>query len=191
MYRALLIVALLLPVGACASAQAKAPLESVPLDVPPAPPRVINPAPVEPPPIPLVEDLPPPSPSPTVPARPRPPRDSSRTEPKGDSRPDTPEPEPAAQPAPTPVAPLRTNSAAAGPEAERQIRDTINRANRLLETVDARSLSDDRKATYDSAKDSILRAEEALKTSNMVLARSLAERAEAFAKLVSGRQIPD
>jgi hypothetical protein len=126
-----------------------------------------------------------------VPARPRPPRDSSRTEPKGDSRPDTPEPEPAAQPAPTPVAPLRTNSAAAGPEAERQIRDTINRANRLLETVDARSLSDDRKATYDSAKDSILRAEEALKTSNMVLARSLAERAETFAKLVSGRQIPD
>jgi hypothetical protein len=192
MYRALLIVALLLPVGACASAQAKAPRESAPLDVPPAPPRVIDPAPVEPPAIPLVEDLPPPSPSPTAPARPRPPsRDTTRAEPKADARPDTPEPEPAAQPGPTLVAPLRTNTAATGPDAERQIRETINRAGRLLETVDARGLSDDRKATYDSAKDSILRAEEALKTSNMVLARSLADRAETFAKLVSGRQIPD
>ncbi len=54
-----------------------------------------------------------------------------------------------------------------------------------------RGLSDDRKATYESAKDSIARAEEALKTSNMVLARPLAERAETYAKLVSGRQIPD
>ena len=186
-----MIVALLLPVGACASAQAKAPLESVPLEVPPVPPRVIDPAPVEPPPIPLVEDLPPPSPSPTVPARPRPPRDSSRTEPKGDARPDTPEPEPPAAPAPPLVAPLRTNTAATGPEAERQIRDTISRARSLLETVDARGLSADRKATYDSAKDSIARAEDALKASNMVLARSLADRAETFAKLVSGRQIPD
>ena len=94
-------------------------------------------------------------------------------------------------PAPPLQAPLRTQAAASGPEAERQIRDTINRANKLLETVDARGLSDDRKATYDSAKDSILRAEDALKASNMVLARSLAERAETFAKLVSGRQIPD
>jgi hypothetical protein len=191
MYRALLIAGLLLPVGACASAQAKAPLESVPLEVPPVPPRVIDPAPVEPPAIPLVEDLPPPSPSPTAPVRPRPPRDTSRTEPKGDTRPDTPEPEPASQPAPPLVGPLRTNTAATGPEGERQIRETINRANRLLETVDARGLSEDRKATYDSAKDSIARAEEALKSSNMVLARSYAERAETFARLVSGRQIPD
>jgi hypothetical protein len=189
MYRTLLIVALLLPVGACAAAQAKAPLESVPLEVPPVPPRVIDPAPVEPPPIPLVEDLPAPTPSMTTPTRPRPPRDANRSEPKNDARPDTPEPEPA--PAPTLVAPLRTGPSPTGPEAERQIRDTINRAHRLLETVDVRGLSDDRKATYDSAKDSIARAEEALKTSNMVLARSLAERAETFAKLVSGRQIPD
>jgi hypothetical protein len=190
MYRALLIVALLLPVGACASAQAKAPLESAPLEVPPVPPRVIDPAPVEPPPIPLVEDIPPPTPSATAPARPRPPRDANRPEPKTDARPDTPEPEPVV-PAPPLQAPLRTQAAASGPEAERQVRDTINRANKLLETVDARGLGDDRKATYDSAKDSILRAEDALKASNMVLARSLAERAETFAKLVSGRQIPD
>jgi hypothetical protein len=191
MYRALLIVALLLPVGACASAQAKAPLESEPLDVPPVPPRVIDPAPVEPPPIPPVEDLPAPTPSTATPTRPRPPRDPNRVEPKNDSRPDTPEPEPAPQPAPPLPAPLRTGTAATGPEAERQIRETLGRANRLLETVDVRGLSDDRKATYESAKDSLARAEEALKTSNMVLARQLADRAETYAKLVSGRQIPD
>jgi len=137
-----------------------------------------------------VEDIPPPTPSATAPTRPRPPRDANRTEPKTDARPDTPEPEPVVPPPPL-QAPLRTGTAASGPEAERQVRDTINRANKLLETVDARGLGDDRKATYDSAKDSILRAEDALKASNMVLARSLAERAETFAKLVSGRQIPD
>ena len=191
MYRAFLIVALLLPVGACASAQAKTQLESVALDVPQVPPRVIDPAPVEPPPIPLVEDLPPPTPSAAAPARPRPPRDASRVEPKPDPRVDTPEPEPTPPPAPTPVAPLRTGPVPNGPEAERQIRDTLNRATKLLETVDARVLSNDSKATYDSARDSIVRAEEALKALNMVLARSLADRAETYAKLVSGRQLPD
>jgi hypothetical protein len=190
MYRAILIAALLLPVGACASTQVAAPLESMPLDVPPVPPRVIDPAPVEPPPIPPVEDLPAPTPSTAVPTRPKPPRDANRTEPKSEARPDTPEPEPASQPPPL-VAPLRTGTAATGPEGERQIRDTLGRATRLLETVDVRGLSDDRKAAYDSAKDSIARAEDALKTSNFVLARSLAERAENFAKLLSGRQVPD
>ena len=40
-----LIVLLLLPAAACASAQAKAPVESVSLDVPVVPPRVIDPVP--------------------------------------------------------------------------------------------------------------------------------------------------
>jgi outer membrane biosynthesis protein TonB len=189
MYRALLVVAVLLPVGACASAQAKAPVEPVALEVPPVPPRVIDPAPVEPPPIPPVADLTVPTPAPT-PAKPRPPvRDTTRTEPKTEAKPETPEPEPVSQPAP--VAPLRTGTSANGPEAERQIRDTLSRASKLLETVDPRGLSGDRKAAYDGAKDSITRADEALKASNVVLARSLAERAEKLAQLLTGRQIPD
>jgi outer membrane biosynthesis protein TonB len=189
MYRALLIVGLLLPVGACASAQAKAPVESVALEVPPVPPRVIDPAPVEPLPVPPVEDLTVPTPSP-APAKPRPQaRDTARTEPKPEAKPETPEPEPVTQPAP--VAPLRTGASGNGPEAERQIRDTLTRATRLLETVDVRVLSDDRKAALEGARESIARAHEALKASNVVLARSLADRAENIAKLLSGRQIPD
>ena len=47
MHRRLLIVAMLLPLAACASAQAKAPVEIVSLDVPAVPPRVIEPVPIE------------------------------------------------------------------------------------------------------------------------------------------------
>jgi outer membrane biosynthesis protein TonB len=187
MYRAFLIVALLLPVGACASAQAKAPVEPVALEVPPVPPRLIDPAPVEPPPIPPVEDLTVPTPSP-APTKPRPQaRDTTRAEPKTEAKPDVVEPEAAP---PAPVAPLRTGPLANGPEADRQIRDTLGRANKLLEGVDVRLLSEDRRATYDSAKDSIRRADEALKASNVVLARSWAERAMNFAELLR-RQNPD
>jgi hypothetical protein len=187
MIRLLPLLALLLPLCACASAQARAPVESVALEVPPVPPRQIHPAPVDPPTIPLVEDLlvPPPSPAP---AKPRPPvRDTTRTEPRAEAKPEAVEPEPAPEPAPPPVAPLRTGTAANGPEAERQIREMLDRASRLLETVDLRGMSDDRRAAFDSAKDSITRAQEALKASNVVLARSLAERAENFAKLLGGR----
>ena len=189
MYRALIVLALLLPVGACASAQAKAPLESVSLEVPPVPPRVIDPPPIEPPAIPLVEDLAAPTASSPTPPKPRPQaRDLSRTEPKAEVKPETPDPEPV--PPPPPVGPLRTGTSANGPEAERQIRETLGRAKRLLETVDLRGLSEDRKAAYDSAKDSMTRADEALKANNVVLARSLAERAENFAKLLISRQLP-
>jgi hypothetical protein len=188
MYRALLILALL-PVAACASAQAKAPVETVSLDVPPVPPRVIDPVPVQPPPIPPVDDLAAPEPSPT-PAKPRPSgRDPGRTEPKIEAKPE-PEPEPVAPP-PAPVPPLRTGTAANGPEAERQIRDSLGKTKALLEGLDPRGWSDDRKAALESARDSLTRAEEALKASNVVLARSLAERAENFAKLLTGREIPD
>jgi hypothetical protein len=129
---------------------------------------VIDPAPVEPPPIPRGGRAPADAIGDGAGARG--PADANRTEPKTDARPDTPEPEPSCRPRRFRLPFGRGR--ASGPEAERQVRDTINRANKLLETVDARGLGDDRKATHDSAKDSILRAEDALKASNMVLARS-------------------
>ena len=187
MIRALPLLAMLVPLCACASAQARAPVESVALEVPPVPPRQIHPAPVDLPTIPLVEDLlmPPPSPAP---AKPRPPvRETTRTEPRAETKPEVVEPEPIPVPPPPPVAPLRTVTAANGPETERQIREVLDRATRLLETVDLRGMSDDRRAAFESAKDSITRAQEALKAFNVVLARSLAERAENFAKLLVGR----
>ena len=50
------------PAAACASAQAKAPVEPCRSMVPPPPPRVIEPVPIEPPPIPPVAELPTPAP---------------------------------------------------------------------------------------------------------------------------------
>jgi hypothetical protein len=188
MHRALLLTVLLLPAAGCASAQAKPATEPAALEVPPVPPRLIDSVPLPPPTSTApVEQLPASTPPPVT-QKPRPPA-RDRTEAKPDAKPDVPaEPDPAsAPPPPAPVPPLRTGASANGPEADRQIREIINRANRLLEGVARTSLSEDRKANYDSAKDSIDRAEEALRASNFVLARSAAERAENIAKRLTGR----
>jgi hypothetical protein len=188
MYRALILAAFLLPAAACASAQAKAPVEPAPLDVPQVPPRVIDATPLpEPTDIPPVEELPSTAANP-APPRPRPaPRAPAET-PKPETKPETaPDTDASSAPPPTPVPPLRPGTSANGPEAERQIREILVRAKSLLEGVDRNSLSDERKANYDSARDSIKNAEDFLKASNWVLARSVAERAEKIAKLLSGR----
>jgi hypothetical protein len=184
--RALLLSVLLLPAAACASAQAKPALDPVALEVPPAPPRVIDAVPLPPPTtITPVEELPASAPAP-APAKPRAqPRD--RVEAKPEAKPEVPaEPDPGTPP-PAPVPPLRTGTSANGPEADKQIREIIGRANRLLEGVDRNALSDDGKANYDQAKDSVNRAEAALRVSNFVLARQVAERAENIAKRLTGR----
>lgn len=188
MYRALILSALLVPAAACASAQAKAPAEPAPLEVPQAPPRVIDAIPLpEPADIPPVEELPSAATNP-APPRPKPqPRDRGEA-PKPEAKPETPtDVEPSTAPPAAPVPPLRTGASANGPEAERQIREILVRAKGLLEGVDRNSLSDERKANYDSARDSIKNAEDFIKASNWVLARSVAERAEKIARLLSGR----
>jgi hypothetical protein len=188
MYRALILTLVLLPVGACASAQARAPVEPVALEVPPVPPRVIDTVPLpEPTAIPLVEELPASAP-PATPPRARTPATRERGEPKPEAKPEPPDPDPVVQgPPPQPVPPLRTGSN--GPEAERQILDILARANQLLDGVDRGVLSEDGKANYDSAKDSIQRAREAIRGSNWVLASRMAERAENIAKRLGGREI--
>ena len=188
MHRALILTLLLLPAGGCASTQARAPVEPVTLDVPPVPPRVIDTVPLpEPPAIPLVEELPESVPVVTPPrTRPSPPRE--RGEPQPEVKPELQaDPDPVVPvPPPAPVPPLRTGSSA-GPEADRQIKEILARAGQLLDGVDRNVLNDDGKANYDSAKDSIRRAQEALKGSNWVLARGMAESAENIAKRLGGR----
>ena len=180
----------LLPAAACASAQAKAkvPVEPAALEVPPVPPRVIEPLPSAELPLPPVENLPTAEAPPPVRTRPQS-RERGTEPPKPEAKPAETPAEPAATPAPagSPVPPLRTPGAADGPEAERQVRDIIGRANKILETVDYGALSQDRRANYDGAKNFIKQAEENLKISNWVLAKSLAERAESLAKLLAGR----
>jgi len=186
MHRALVLFMLTVPAGACASAQAKAVVEPVSLDVPAAPPRVVEPVAIDPPPPPAVEE-PPHAPAAPVTTRPRAQQPRDRTgDPRPDPKPD-PEPDPVVPVAP-PVPPLRTGPPSANTdETRRQISDTILRARQLLDPMDTTRLSGDRMANYESAKDSILRAEAALKLPNLVLAKQLAEKAENIARQLSSR----
>lgn len=191
MMKALLVVIAVAGCGAgCASVQAGSPAERPNLDVPPVPPRVVEAMPVPTPPPEPVEDLPPVTSAPprSRPASPAPPREAVRTE----SRPaETPAAEaavPAAAPAPVPPAPqLRTPATADGAEAARQVHDVIERAKRMLGSIDYRRLTSERRSQYDSARLMVTQAEDAVKASNFEFARNLAEKAERLATELKGR----
>jgi hypothetical protein len=170
----------------CANKVVQAVEDHPALAVPPVPPRAIEPAPLPeaPPAEPVVEPPPPPATT-TKPARSRP----------ATEKPATPPVEPpvdtsaaAAPPSPPPVPPLRTATTPSGPEAQKQVRDILERAATILAKVDYQKLSDDRRANYNSAKNYMQQADEALKKEDVTLARSFADRAENIAKqLESGR----
>src|SRR5689334_6911118 len=177
----------LLAAGCSVPLKAKAPVERPALDVPPPPPRVIEPAPIPDPPPEPVPDLPP-APAPTKPARPAAPRPNT-AESKPETKPDTP-PAEATAPAPTPppsVPQLRTPQTADGSEAEKNVRSTLDRAKGVLNSVPFNSLSNERKKGYNDAKAFIQAAEEALTKNNYVFAQSLATKAENLAHELSGR----
>ena len=173
---------------ACASSRAHTPAQQPPLDVPAPPPRHIEPLPSEPPAeIEPVADLPPP-PTTTAKARQQPARDVPK-ETKPEPKPETPaivETPPAVNPTPSNPAPqIRTPGDAS--EAARQVRDILDRANRALNSIDYGPLSLQRKESYDTAKRFIQQAEDAIKASNFVYARFLADKADILAKELQGR----
>jgi hypothetical protein len=174
----------------CMTTRAQAPIERPALEVPPAPPRVIEQAPppeVLPQPQP-VEDLPPPPAIPTPPRRsPREngSREAQKPEPKADALPAVTEPQVAAAPAqPAPV--LRTPATADAAASERQIRDTLGRAQAGLNNVNYQQLSQARKKAYDEAKDFITSAEGAIKAANFEIAKEFADKAEKLARVLQG-----
>jgi hypothetical protein len=193
MNKVILLLALLVPAAGCAAARAQVPPEDHPaLVVPPVPPRAIDPLPPETPAIEPVGDLPA-APS-TNPPRPRPqPRETNRPA-NNDTKPDakppetTPtEPPAGTTPAPTaPVPPLRPPGTPDGPEMAKQVRDTLDRAEKLLGKVDYRALKSDSRANYDNAKSFMKQAEDLLKANNLVAAKLLADRAENIAKQLGG-----
>jgi outer membrane biosynthesis protein TonB len=172
--------------AACSSRGPRVIEEHPPLVVPPVPARTIEPPPVTlPPPVEPPVDPPPP---PTVAAKPKPTAREPKPEPKPEAPVETGTPPGAvAANPPPPVAPLRTPTTPVGPEAARQIREMLIRAQAILNNVDYQKLNPDRRGAYDLAKSAITSADEALKKDDLLLARSFAERAEVIAKQLEGR----
>jgi hypothetical protein len=155
----LLLLALLAPAVGCTAARAQVQPEDHPaLVVPPVPPRVIDPMPAEPAAIEPVGELP------TAPANPPRPRPQNREQtraaapdPKTEAKPpDAPPTDPAgsSQPPPStqPVPPLRTPGTPDGPEMAKQVRETLDRASKILGSVDYQALKSDSRANYENAK---------------------------------------
>ena len=174
----------------CVTTRAQTPTARPALEVPPVPPRVIEPAPEPPSPYPEpVGDLP--AAPPATQPRPRPTARDNNTQ-KPETKTAEPPPAetapapPATAPNAPPVAPLRTAATVDGAQAEKQVRDTIGRANGLLGRVDYRTLSPERRKAYDDAKRFLEASEGALKASNFEYAKNLADTAETLAKELLG-----
>lgn len=168
--------------AACASAQAKGPVDRPNLEVPPVPPRVIESTPAQelPPPEPVGE-LPPAAPAAPRPRPPAPARDPVKTEPKPPETPPVEQPATSTAPVVPPVSQLRTPETVDGAEASRRVRDLIDRAKKTLALIDYRRLSTERRSQYDSAKLMITQSENELKASNFEFARNLADKADRIA----------
>jgi outer membrane biosynthesis protein TonB len=185
----LLVLAPLL--GACASTWAKGkPADRPAMNVPPPPPRIIEPTP-EPEPEP-VNDLPapPPNSGTSRPPRPTPPKPEAKAEPPAEV---SPKPE-AAKPAEAKADPsspsspqLRTPQTADTNGAEKNVHATVERANTMLNGVDYGPLSNERKKAYNDAKRFIRQAEDALKRGNYLFAQGVATKAETLARELSGK----
>jgi hypothetical protein len=163
-----------------------------PLDMPAPPPRdVAETNEVEPPPpMPLV-----PEPARSAPPRPRPapPREQPpRPEPPKPAEPVRPEPvaeppKPADDPVKAPTTTLQTTPATAEGEVERGIRASLTRATTNLNRIDYRVLNADARTQYDTAKRFIRQADDAIRSKNLVFAKTLADKAAALAAQLGGR----
>ena len=180
----------------CAALSARSKAPDLPsMNVPPPPPRVIEPAP-EPLPEP-VADLPVAPPSSTLGrganSRPPAPRPAPQQETSKPADPKPVEPPPAPQePAPAqqavqPAAQLRTPQTADTSNAEKGIRATLDRARGLLANVDYRLLNSERKKAYDDSQRFIKDSEDKLKEGNFVYAEAVAKKAETLAKELAGK----
>jgi outer membrane biosynthesis protein TonB len=171
--------------GACAKQKPVIAADGPALAMPLPPARVFavpeEPIPVQAPP-PEIADTEPPKPAPRPPAR------SPRPAPAAEASKPEPEPPPvAAAPAqPEPGRELRTTSSAADVNAERQVRDLLQKASRDLNRIDYRKLTNEGRSQYDQAKRFADQADQAMKERNFVFAVTLAEKAATLAAQLGG-----
>ncbi len=186
---AVALVGLSLLAAGCTKKVIAAAPAPVPLSVPSVPPRIVGPVVVpEERPQTVAE-------TPATPAqRPaaRPPRPANRPT---DAATETPVEDPqraraeGAEPtsAPTPAPLLRTRDTVNDVEAARKVRDVLTRAEQNLAKVNYRSLSANGRAQADTAKRFVAQAGEALEKRQLVLALSLADKAEALSTSLANR----
>ena len=171
---------------ACITGRAQSPPERPALEVPMPPSRTIPqvPSPDPPPTLDPVEDLP----SASKPASPtrnnRPPATRDKETQKPDPKPETTTTPPPVDPVPVdkPQSPPLRMPQGDGTAMARQVTDIIERTRRTLNGIDYGRLNNDRKKAYDDAKLFAQQAEDAVKVSNLVFARELADKAERLAK---------
>lgn len=188
----LCLLGVLAGAAGCATATARSRTDPTPLSIPEPPPRVVEQ-------LPDVEEVPaePPRREPSGATSPMRPARSARengTVAKAEPKTEPPKAEPGpVEPPATPTGPppprpeLRTPETADEATAERDVRDTMDRAAKLLAKVDYRSLRREGRDQYDTAKRFIEQADEALKARNPVAAQYLAGKAETIAKGLTGR----
>jgi len=96
--------------------------------------------------------------------------------------------EPARSELPRPSAPrVQTTPATAEAEVERGIRASLTRATAELSRIDYRALNPDARTQYDTAKRFIRQADDAIRSKNLVFAKSFADKAATIAAQLGGR----
>src|SRR5688572_21759896 len=170
----------------CITARAQSPADRPALEVPMPPSRTIPQVPApEPSPMPEpVEDLPSAN-KPTSPVRnnrPTASRDKDKEVAKPDPKPETTPPPVDPVPEKPQAPPLRMPQTGDSGAVARQVTDIVERTRRTLTGIDYGRLNSDRKKAYDDAKLFAQQAEDALKLSNVVFAKELADKAERLAK---------
>lgn len=181
-------IPLMIYVSACAKAHARTEPSRPPLEVPNAPERVIvstveMEAPPDSPPVegPVLKSTP-------APGRPGPRASGTRSEPAG-TKTEQPKTDTAGskadvgpdKPATALEPQLRTPQSPDDVEAERRVREVLNRAARALLRVNSATLGADAAVQYQTARNFIQQCEVALKAGNLVFARFLADKAETLA----------
>jgi hypothetical protein len=187
-----ILVALLIALASggasgCVHANATTAAPLPPLDVPPAPPRIVGTAEVEPlPPVGLVQEparnLPPEAERTTLPP---PKTESARPEVSKTEVPvEGPKPDETVKP--VPAVTLQTTPAQQEGQLDARIRTQLTRATGDLSRVDYSRLNPNGRNQYDTAKGFIRQAEEALRMKNLVYANTLADKAVDLAAQLAG-----
>ena len=188
MHAGVLIALFCLCLSACATTHAKGGSDAPALDMPAPPPRVVDATEVDPPqPATLPDEPARHTPPPPSSRRPPPPRsDANRQSEPPPSTPPAEAPKPSAEP-PKPPPALQTTPTDVAEKEEQQIRTLLGRANTDLGHVDYQRLNADARTQYDTAKRFVTQAEDALRTKNLVFARSVADKAATLAAQLAGK----